>query len=77
MRDDAYVTSEAYVDYAGQTPRARWPRTYNEVIQYACPRCHAKPLELCTNPVRPRNRHQAKAPCLARLKQDWPQAEVA
>jgi hypothetical protein len=72
MRDNAYMTSEAYVESTGRGVR-RWPRAYNAVISKPCPRCHAKPLELCTNPERRTKKYGAKIPCLARIKQEWPE----
>lgn len=62
------MTSEAYTEIGGGSRRP-WPRAYNEVIAKGCPRCHAKPLELCTNPYRLRTPHKAKIPCLARIRQ--------
>lgn len=67
------MASEAYLDYAGHVSR-RWPSAYDEVIAKPCPRCHAKPLELCTNPVTPWKRNRAKVPCIARIRQDWGEA---
>ena len=57
------MSSEVYLDMVGELERVPWPPVYNAVIDRPCPRCHANPYELCTNPATGRG---AKAPCLVR-----------
>lgn len=61
------MSSNAYSELGGTSGPRRWPRAYTEAIAKPCPRCHAKPLQLCTNPVTPWKQHQAKVPCLVRI----------
>lgn len=66
------MSSELYEDIVGE-PAPSWPRTYDTCIKHACPRCSAKPFELCRNPERLVQGRGSKTPCLVRqaLGEGW------
>jgi hypothetical protein len=56
------MANDAYLDIVGGVDHI-WPPSYNAVIDRTCGRCHAKPYEMCINPI---SGQPAKAPCIIR-----------
>ena len=59
------MASEAYEDLGGTAER-RWPPAYSEGLAIAkpCPDCHARPMDLCVNPI---NGLPKRCPCKNRM----------
>lgn len=61
------MVSNSYEETVGITER-RWPASYNTCISHECPRCKAKPMQVCTQ----RSEFHAQViekghPCLVRM----------
>lgn len=63
------MRTESYMETGDRAAR-KWPRSYDKVIAKPCPRCGAKPLQMCNNPLTVRRgyMHRAKVPCIARFR---------